>query len=61
MKRFLFIVVLINLSCQKREIVGCQCQNNLTIFFNQPIQTPKEACLDSCGGDLRNFIWGAKY
>jgi hypothetical protein len=63
MKRFLFIVMclIIFFSCQKREIVGCQCQNNLTIFFNQPIQTPKEACLDSCGGDLRNFIWGTKY
>jgi hypothetical protein len=53
-------MVLIHLSCQKSEIVGYQCQNNQTIFFNQPVQTPKEACIDSCSGDLRNFIWGTK-
>lgn len=61
MKQILFILILTTLSCQKREIIGCQCQNNQTIFFNTPIQTPKESCQDSCKGNLRNFIWGTKH
>jgi len=61
MKNFIFILLLTLLSCQKREIVGCQCQNNQTIFFSAPVQTPQEACQDSCKGALRNFIWGTKH
>jgi len=60
MKKFIFILLLSLLSCQKREIVGCQCQNNQTYFFTTPIQTPQEACQDSCKRTLRNFIWGTK-
>jgi hypothetical protein len=66
MRIFLIISLSFLLTCKEREIVGCQCQNNRTIFFNEQIKNSKVqiACQDSCNqysSSLRNFIYGTKF